>query len=115
MFSLCVEILTIRYHDGYRAENLGGAEISMKKLFYPKWWLDLTGYFKNTITSGPGVILFAPRGGSGSSGGGDASVAALLVTAVVSGSLALVLGLFIGSKWSHVVNSTRREYVPIDL
>eukprot|EP00386_Alphamonas_edax_P015730 GDKI01048060.1.p1 GENE.GDKI01048060.1~~GDKI01048060.1.p1 ORF type:complete len:113 (-),score=15.53 GDKI01048060.1:259-597(-) len=35
--------------------------ISMKRLFYPKWWLQATGYF-DTLKGrfGPDSILFAP-------------------------------------------------------
>lgn len=33
----------------------------MQKLFYPKWWLDITGYFTHPPNTGEGVILFAPQ------------------------------------------------------
>ena len=95
----------------------------MHKLFYPKWWLDLTGYFKSKINSGPGVILFAP--GPDGKKGSDATVAALLASALLSGIFALVLGFYIGTKWRHSGptlglgrvpgGAPRREYTSIDL
>jgi hypothetical protein len=51
--------LYFRYHDGYIAEDRDSTSIQMKKLFYPKYWLDATGFFNSKIAGGPGVILFA--------------------------------------------------------
>ena len=33
----------------------------MQKLFYPKFWLDATGFWDSKINTGPDVILFASR------------------------------------------------------
>ena len=52
--------LITKYHDGYRAENLYGEDINMKKLFYSKDWLDVSGYWDSPINSGDDVILFGP-------------------------------------------------------
>ncbi len=30
-------------------------------MFYPKWWLDLTGYFLNHPNTGPDTIMFASQ------------------------------------------------------
>lgn len=50
-----------RYHDGMIATNRDQPQIMMKRLFYPKWWLQATGYFNQHGNFGPGVILFAPN------------------------------------------------------
>ena len=52
-------VLIGKYHDGYVAENLDQPAIKMRKLFYPKSWLDATGYWINKPNSGEGVIMFA--------------------------------------------------------
>lgn len=56
--SLLGELIT-KFHDGYIAENLGQPDIHMRKLFYPKYWLDATGYWLNKPLSGPDFITFA--------------------------------------------------------
>ena len=53
-------ILITKYHDGYMSNSLENpANIVMKKLFYPKWWLDATGFFNNKPNTGEGVIMFS--------------------------------------------------------
>lgn len=50
-----------KYHDGYIMH--GGPDaisVSMEKIFYPKSWLDATGYWDNKSWKGEGVILFSP-------------------------------------------------------
>lgn len=68
--------LITKYHDGYEAQDLTAPHITMKRLFYPLWWLQLTGYFNSHINSGPDTIMFAPAPASGAG--------ALLLTAFVS-------------------------------
>jgi hypothetical protein len=64
--------------------------ITMKRIFYPKWWLQATGYFEHHGNFGPGVILFdsnpeSVNTGSGSgSGSGVRVVAGILLTSVLS-------------------------------
>eukprot|EP01038_Epipyxis_sp_PR26KG_P012679 gene12679-17000_t len=53
--------LITKYHDGYIAQDLTQPNIHMKKLFYPKWWLDLTHFWDNKPNTGDGVILFEPN------------------------------------------------------
>jgi hypothetical protein len=53
--------LITKFHDGYRAENLEGDTISMHKFFYPKWFLDASGFFNNKPNVGPEVIMFQPH------------------------------------------------------
>lgn len=57
---LLFELIT-KYHDGYEAKDLTAPHITMSKLFYPKSWLDATGYWVNKPNTGDDVILFAPK------------------------------------------------------
>ena len=53
--------LVTKIHDGYWATDLKGKNIKMNKMFYPKWWLTVTGYFKERPNPmGPDTILFDP-------------------------------------------------------
>ena len=54
-------LLITKYHDGYRAESLAEPTISMHKFFYPRWWLEAAGYFRNAPNTGPDVIMFEPQ------------------------------------------------------
>jgi len=57
--SLLPELIT-KYHDGYHAQNLDQASITMTKLFYPEAWLKAVGYFNMHPNVEPGMIWFAP-------------------------------------------------------
>lgn len=101
--------LITKYHDGYRAEGLTTPAINMQKLFYPKWWLDATGYFDNKITTGPGVILFNPSpSGKALAGTGEYSFQTLILTSCVSSLLTLLLGVVFLK-----VRGNKRDYLPI--
>ncbi len=50
-----------KYHDGYIANDLTEKDIRMTKLFYPRSWLEATGFFDNHAASGPDVIMFEPN------------------------------------------------------
>ena len=52
--------LITKYHDGYIANNRDQRDISMQKMFYPKWWLKMTGYFLEPPAEGDDVIMFEP-------------------------------------------------------
>lgn len=82
--------LITKYHDGYRAENLDGSTVVMHKLFYPKWWLEATGYFDNKITAGPGVLMFAPSPLSG--------IGSTVLAAAITGCAALFVGVLVGQR-----------------
>ena len=58
-WSALFEQVITKYHDGYVAEDLNEPTIHMRKLFYPKYWLDATGYWNSKSNTGPGVILFS--------------------------------------------------------
>ena len=63
--------LVTTLHDGYYATDLETPKINMNKLFYPKWWLDVSGYFLSRPNPmGPDTILFGPSPISRTEGGG---------------------------------------------
>jgi dipeptidase len=37
--------LVAAFHDGYQVSNFDAAVLSVKSLFYPKWWLELVRFF----------------------------------------------------------------------
>ena len=86
--------LITKYHDGYRAEDLDKGSIQMVKLFYPKYWLDATGYFNSKINTGPDVIMFQP-----SINTNDNSL--LIVTAIISSIISLFGGFYIAKKFYY--------------
>jgi len=77
--------LITKYHDGYIAQNLESPMISMHKLFYPKEWLDATGFWNNKINKGDDVIMFNPKVTYESN--------VLAFTIVVSSVIALLVGI----------------------
>ncbi len=111
-------VLIQKYHDGYRAENLDAASISMKRLFYPQEWLTAVGYFNNKMITGDNVIMFAPAPATAADPAADSVsmsragyVRDLLVTAVFYGTVCLVAGFYL----SKPMAARRFEYQPIDL
>jgi hypothetical protein len=93
----------------------------MKKLFYPKWWLDITGYWKNKPNIGPGVILFDPSPSLPSDSESlaryykDGTISALFFTAILSSALTLLAGLFFIRIRERNKQPPRYEYVRINL
>mmetsp|Transcript_4731 Transcript_4731/g.6492 ORF Transcript_4731/g.6492 Transcript_4731/m.6492 type:complete len:670 (+) Transcript_4731:1-2010(+) len=87
--------LITKFHDGYIAEHLDTPSLVMKRLFYPKWWLDLTGYWKNAAVIGPDVILFDSNpAGSEATYSYGAMCTAVLVTAMTSIALTALAGSY---------------------
>jgi len=84
--------LITKYHDGYRAEDLDKGSIHMVKLFYPKYWLDATGYFNNKINTGPDVIMFQPSMNTSNN-------SLLIFTAILSSIISLFGGFYIARKF----------------
>lgn len=108
--------MVCRYHDGMMALNLDQPLITMKRLFYPKWWLQASGYFDRLHGHfGPDAILFAPSP-LGSSVG---YYAGLLFTALVSGAASVAVVLYVlqrqqqGKLHGASVFAARHEYTPI--
>lgn len=95
--------LITKFHDGYTATQLNDPSLKMVKMFYPKAWLDATGFFNSKISTGPDTILFASDAASRSGMG-----AALVITALVS-SLVSALGGF------AMARSLDRKYMYLPL
>ena len=95
LFVLIIRILFLigRYHDGYRAEGLTDKDINMSRLFYPAWWLKISGYFDSKINTGDGVIMFAPSPYLIS--GGYGWILALFLTALISSVLSLTVAYIV--------------------
>ena len=92
--------LITKFHDGYIAETLTGPAITMTKIFYPKWWLQVSGYFDPANApnpDGPNTILFDSRDEAlrkYDSSGGYYTMGALLMSVLT----ALVVGYTLGYK-----------------
>ena len=83
--------------------------INMKRLFYPKWWLEATGYFNHHGNFGPDVILFTP---TPTATAGHSSVgysAAMVLTAVASSVVTLLATMYV----LKARQDKRFEYAPI--
>ncbi len=100
--------LITKFHDGMIATALDQPSIVMRKLFYPKWWLEATGYFLHKGNFGPGVILFEPTPETATSSAALSYTATMVLVAVCS-SLVTVLGVM------YVLHrqNKRHEYAPI--
>ena len=102
--------LITKFHDGMIATGLDQPSIVMRKLFYPKWWLEATGYFLHKGNFGPGVILFEPTPATVVAASSSAlSYTATMVLVAVCSSLVTVLGVM------YVLHrqNKRHEYAPI--
>jgi len=97
--------LITQFHDGYHAQNLDGAEINMKKLFYPKWWLDAVGYFENGPNRDPKAIMFAPNSVASQS----SSSAGVVASVLLASTLSVIAGFVIGRN----MQGKRSEYMVI--
>jgi len=100
--------LITKFHDGMIATALDQPSIVMRKLFYPKWWLEATGYFLHKGNFGPGVILFEPTPETVTSSSALSYTATMVLVAVCS-SLVTVLGVM------YILHrqNKRHEYAPI--
>jgi hypothetical protein len=92
--------------------------ITMKRLFYPKWWLQATGYFEHHGNFGPGVILFAPSPDA-NAGAGVAYFAGLLLTSVLSCVVTVAAVMYYLQRQDKVqmtggARIARHEYTPIN-
>lgn len=107
--------LITQFHDGYNAQNLNGAEISMKKLFYPKWWLDAVGYFENGPNRDPKAIMFAPRNDPSSTLASTESASlytsGFIATVLMASIFSVIAGFILGRR----TQGHRAEYMVIDL
>lgn len=121
--SLLPHLIT-KYHDGYIATKLDTSSLQMKKMFYPKWWLDLTGFWKNAAVKGPDVIMFQPAPPVTTTPSSSpyfsvgAMINAVVVTAVATCALTALAGAyFLRSKERNSrlssLGSRRHDYIAI--
>ncbi len=99
--------LITKYHDGMIATALDQPSIVMKKLFYPKWWLEATGYFLHHGNFGPGIILFDPAPAAAHSS--LSYTASLVLTAVASSLITVLVAMYV----MNLRQSKRHEYTSI--
>jgi hypothetical protein len=109
------------FHDGMMALDRDQPLITMKRLFYPKWWLLATNYFEHHGNFGPGVILFAPNPTDADAGAtsGVAHFAGLLLTSMVSCAVTVAAVMYYLRRQEKVhmtggVRIARHEYTPIN-
>jgi hypothetical protein len=106
--------LITKYHDGYHAQNLDGSAIEMKKFFYPKFWLESTGYFDNKINAAPGVILFSPNPvESALSSSSSSSVLSFSYSTFILATGTVLLALYGGYVLGKRTSQQYRAYTPI--
>lgn len=79
--------------------------ITMKRFFYPKWWLEATGYFEHKGVFGPDTILFAPTPGSGSAAAGTGAGTGVAVSPVEVGATTSDAGWYAGLMMTAVLSS----------
>lgn len=117
-------LLLYRYHDGMIAMNRDQPMITMKRLFYPKWWLQATGYFEHHGTFGPDTILFSPSP-TATEGSSMGYYGGLMLTALLSAAATVAVTMWVLQNQdkvrvlsSAVLGSaapavSRHEYTPI--
>lgn len=86
--------LITHYRDGY-VLTTDTPTIGITKMFYPRWWLEATGYFRIGPNKSPSAIMFASREQALSEGATVVSVSfyfiSLLVTSLISVGIATVM------------------------
>ena len=90
----------------------------MTKMFYPKYWLDATGFWNSHMNTGDNVLLFSTWGsGSGSNKNGTLEVSwgfaffCLLLTIAVS----MYGGVYLAKRNSNLFTPASQQYVQIDI
>ena len=81
----------------------------MHKLFYPKYWLDATGYFNNKPNTGSNVLMFSTWSGGGVGGGserGGVSMVFVLSVTVCIVCVSMLFGMYIGRKYNPMYTNT---------
>lgn len=102
--------LVTSFHDGYQVTNFNAAMLTVRSLFYPKWFLEQVGYFAKKETPAPETVAPAPVATKAAAettaapttaetpaqlSGISYGVAVLI--ALISGSV----GVFIGRQWRN--------------
>ncbi len=111
------EIIT-RYHDGYSAENLDTADIYMRKLFYPKYWLEVSGFWNSKPNNDPDALLFESNNGMISDGQCNGRIFQIIFWTVVISSFAtcglIWLYQYCSRNSKGYVNIGPGIYMPVD-
>jgi len=106
--------LIAQFHDGYSAIQLDQPVIKMTKMFYPKWWLEATGYFNNGPNQIADAILFEENPtSSGNYASAGEYYSDLLMWGVLVGAAALGVGFVAGKKVMQRTGG-HHQYSPID-
>ncbi len=84
----------------------------MQTMFYPKAWLDATGYWLNKPNLGPGVLLFDANPAA-SAPSSSAILSTVVVTAILSSLCTLLVGAYaLRAKQQRL---QRHDYININL
>jgi dipeptidase len=99
------------YRDG-QVFITNATSIHRKSMFYPSWWLDLTGYWK--IAGNQNGIYFEaePSAVASPAGAAAASVASALTAPALLAALAVTALGFAAGRYSSV-RGHRNQYIPI--
>lgn len=114
-FSNLLELLFTKYHDGAIATNLDQPDIVMVKMFYPKWWLNITGYFNNKPNFGPDVLMFQSLSNKSNNINTIYNTYEIsLNTCLFLMLLSLISGVYIGYKFIPKIHNNK-EYMAIEM
>jgi dipeptidase len=119
-FSDLFEYLVTVFHDGYEMSGFMTTTLTAKALFYPKWWLELVGFFNDSQQPAepPTTISIPPSSSSrdvstavtaigGSNARATVSYSVTALVAFVAGGV----GVFIGRRYATAGTAT--GYKPI--
>jgi hypothetical protein len=123
------DFLIARYRDGYKVKDMLSPLFEQEYLFYPLWWLELSGFFNHSLTMKdpeplPGVaaaqgekgkgkkkkasqllglLELPPGGGGGGVGEGKEGVATSVVVVMVGfvAGLSMAVGFWLGRTWTQ--------------
>ncbi|CAE7770790.1 unnamed protein product [Symbiodinium microadriaticum] len=110
--------LITQFHDGYSAEDLDAKDIKMRRLFYPKWWLDAVGFFNSTPNRDPKAIMFAPNPAAPVSTEGELAythasyMTGIVAAALLASAASVVIGFVLGRRL--IADNTRNQYAVIN-
>ena len=96
------------FRDGYHVTGLEQESVTPTSMFYPKWWLEATGYFTDTFRNDmPGHIVFGANPLTGQSS--TFSIQLLL------GALLIFTAGWASAKYSRagVLGSNREQYTEL--
>jgi hypothetical protein len=103
-----------RYHDGYSAQDLDKESIKMVKMFYPKYWLDATGFWNSQMNTGDNVLLFNSWSGGSSRGKGNIEISwgVAMLFLILTVSVSVYGGMYMAKR---NMGPATRQYVQIDI